>query len=153
MLIANSSLLDCKYFCSGDVTEFVRLPGNKMKTIRCGWFSVSERQFVLNYCSVCFSDGFRPQLCSAQWGYIKKKKEKRVMSTPSLWGKKDCEGALVWVGKGDAEPQIWYGARINAGNKNAAVAWGFGKAALVLVEGFHWGSWVLEGRGRLSREK
>lgn len=91
MVIAKSSLLDCKYFCSGDETGFARLLGNKMKTIRFGRFSVSERRFIFNYCCVCFSDGLRPQLCSTQCSY--KKNQGVVMPSPSLRGR-------IWWGNG-----------------------------------------------------
>lgn len=150
MLIAKNSLLDCKYFCSGDETGLVRLLGNKMKTIRFGWFSVSERRFIFNYCCVLFRGGLGP------WLYLSVvvKEEKKEWPCPALpvgWD-------FLVMGE-HPEPQIWRGAGSEKAAGSSEVYFGESSCSLGgrgRHGGFSWDLWVhwcWEGRGRVAGVK
>lgn len=53
---------------------------------------------IIAVCDSVMVSGLNSALLSRD--ILKTNKQKRVVvSTPSLWGRKNCEGALVWVGK------------------------------------------------------
>lgn len=87
---------------------------------------------------------------------LKTNKQKRVVvSTPSLWGRKNCEGALVWVGKAwRRAPNLKWGK--NKCKATRMQQWpgdlgAFGKAASVLVEGSHWGFLAVGGQRKAEQ--